>query len=53
MVETVIEKLKEFAKQDFPVPEVSSYLLNLYLDEHELKKYSLRHENYLEKLHLW
>ena len=46
MVETVIEKLKEFAKQDFPVPEVSSYLLNLYLDEHELKKYSLRNENF-------
>ena len=27
MIEAVIERLKEFAHQDFPVPEVSSYLL--------------------------
>ena len=31
MLNTVINKLKEFSKEDFPVPEVSSYLLNLCL----------------------
>ena len=46
MIETVIERLKEFAHQDFPVPEVSSYLLNLNLNENELKKYSFLKENY-------
>ena len=46
MIEAVIERLKEFAHQDFPVPEVSSYLLNLNLNENELKKYSFLKENY-------
>jgi|TARA_B100001245_G_C22663158_1_gene324918 predicted metal-dependent enzyme (double-stranded beta helix superfamily) len=46
MIEAVIERLKEFAHQDFPVPEVSSYLLNLNLDENEIKKYSFHKENY-------
>ena len=46
MIEAVIERLKEFAHQDFPVPEVSSYLLNLNLNENEIKKYSFNKENY-------
>ena len=46
MIEAVIERLKEFAHQDFPVPEVSSYLLNLNLNENEIKKYSIHKENY-------
>ena len=46
MIEAVIERLKEFAHQDLPVPEVSSYLLNLNLDENEIKKYSFHKENY-------
>ena len=46
MIEAVIERLKEFAHQDFPVPEVSSYLLNLNLNENEIKKYSFHKENY-------
>ena len=37
MLNTVINKLKEFSKKDFPVPEVSSYLLNLNIDQEELK----------------
>ena len=46
MIEAVIERLKEFAHQDFPVPEVSSYILNLNLNENEIKKYSFHKENY-------
>ena len=39
MLNAVIDKLKEFSKEDFPVPEVSSYLLDLNIDQKELKKY--------------
>ena len=46
MIESVIERLKEFARQDFPIPDVSSYLLNLNLNENEIKKYSFHKENY-------
>ena len=46
MIEAVIERLKEFAHQDFPVSEVSSYLLNLNLNENEIKKYSFHKGNY-------
>ena len=46
MLNTVIIKLKEFSKEDFPVPEVSSYLLNLNIDQEELKKYLLRADNH-------
>ncbi len=45
MIITLIEKLKDFASQDFPVPDVSSYLLNLDLNESELKKYSFYNKN--------
>ena len=46
MLNTVIDKLKEFSKEDFPVPEVSSYLLNLNIDQGELKKYLLRADDH-------
>ena len=46
MLNTVIDKLKEFSKKDFPVPEVSSYLLDLNIDQEELKKYLLRADNH-------
>ena len=46
MLNTVIDKLKEFSKEDFPVPEVSSYLLNLNIDQEELKKYLLRADDH-------
>ncbi len=46
MLNTVINKLKEFSKEDFPVPEVSSYLLNLNIDQEELKKYLLRADDH-------
>ena len=39
MLNAVIDKLKEFSKEDFPVQEVSSYLLDLNIDQKELKKY--------------
>ena len=46
MLNTVIDKLKEFSKEDFPVPEVSSYLLELKLGQEELKKYLLREDSH-------
>ena len=46
MFNTVIDKLKEFSKKDFPVPEVSSYLLDLNIDQEELKKYLLRADDH-------
>ena len=46
MLNTVINKLKEFSKEDFPVPEVSSYLLDLNIDQEELKKYLLRADDH-------
>ena len=46
MLNTVIDKLKEFSKEDFPVPEVSSYLLELNLSQEELKKYLLRDDGH-------
>ena len=46
MLNTVIDKLKEFSKADFPVPEVSSYLLELNLSQEELKKYLLRDDGH-------
>lgn len=46
MLNTLIDKLKEFSKEDFPVPEVSSYLLELKLGQEELKKYLLREDSH-------
>ncbi len=51
MIESVINKLKEFAKEDFPVTTVSSYLLGLDISSDELKKYDLRvDEHYTRNL---
>jgi len=46
MIKDIIDKLKEFAHQNFPVPEVSSFLQNLNLNENELKYYSFYKENF-------
>ena len=46
MIKDIIDKLKKFAHQNFPVPEVSSYLLDLNLNENELKFYSFHEENF-------
>ena len=46
MIKDIIDKLKEFAQQNFPVPEVTSYLLGLNLNENELKYYSFHKENF-------
>ena len=46
MIQSVINKLKEFAKEDFPVPAVSSYLSSLDLGDDWLKKYDLRISNH-------
>ena len=46
MLNAVIDKLKEFSKEDFPVTEVSSYLLDLNIDQKELKKYLLRENDH-------
>ncbi len=42
MIKPIIEELKEFAKVDFPIAEVSSFLKNLNIKQEELKKYDLR-----------
>ena len=44
MIKDIIDKLKEFAQENFPVPEVTSYLLDLNLNENELKFYSFHKE---------
>ena len=46
MIKAIIDKLKEFAHQNFPVPEVTSYLLGLNLNENELKYYSFHKEKF-------
>tara|TARA_B100000579_G_scaffold316480_1_gene266047 strand:- start:1895 stop:2416 length:522 start_codon:yes stop_codon:yes gene_type:complete len=46
MMQELIHKLKEFAKHDFPVPEVSSYLLKLNIDQEDSRKYLLRKDNH-------
>ena len=46
MINEIINKLKEFAQQNFPVPEVSSFLQNLNLNENELENYSFHKENF-------
>ena len=46
MIKDIIDKLKEFAPQSFPVPEVTSYILGLNLNENELKFYSFHKENF-------
>ena len=45
MIQSVIERLKEFARQDFPIPDVSSYLLSLNLTENEIKNYCFHKDN--------
>ncbi len=47
MIKDIIDKLKEFAQQNFPVPEVTSYLQNLNLNENELKFYSFHKVKFL------
>ncbi|MFL2982901.1 MAG: cysteine dioxygenase [Candidatus Neomarinimicrobiota bacterium] len=42
MIDSVINKLKEFALQDFPISEVSSYLLKLKIGTKELEKFNHR-----------
>ena len=46
MIIDIIDKLKEFAQQNFPVPEVTTYLLGLNLNENELKFYSFHKEKF-------
>ena len=40
MIEKLIYDLKNFAKQDFPIPEVSNHLQNLNINDNSLKKYT-------------
>jgi len=46
MIKDIIDKLKVFAQNNFPVPEVSTYLLGLNLNENELKFYSFHEESF-------
>jgi len=46
MIETLINDLRQFAKEDFPVDEVSTYLEKISLNDKELKKYSLFEEKF-------
>ena len=46
MIETLIIDMRKFAKKNFPVTEVSTYLKKLSLNDRELKKYSLFEENF-------
>ncbi len=46
MVESLINNLKEFSKQNFPIPEVSSYLQNLSINDPALEKYCLLEEKF-------
>ena len=39
MINQVIQRLQNFAKYDFPVPDVTSYLLSLNLTESMLERY--------------
>ena len=51
MVDELILRLKKFAKQDFPVHQVSNYLKSLPLNDKSLKKYVLfRNEFYTRNL---
>ena len=51
MVNELILRLKKFAKQDFPVHQVSNYLKSLPLNDKSLKKYVLfRNEFYTRNL---
>ena len=51
MVNELILRLKKFAKQDFPVHQVSNYLKCLPLNDKSLKKYVLfRNEFYTRNL---
>ena len=45
MINNLIENLKNFAEQDFPVSDVSSYLKDLKLGTEWLIKYDLRRKN--------
>ena len=40
MIETLINDLKNFSEQDFPISEVSNYLQNLIINDKSLKKYT-------------
>ncbi|MBA66103.1 MAG: hypothetical protein CMG55_09920 [Candidatus Marinimicrobia bacterium] len=40
MIEKLIYDLKNFAKQDFPIPEMSNHLQNLNINDNSLKKYT-------------
>ena len=45
MIETLISDMREFAKTDFPVIAVSSYLQKLNLNDEGLRKFSFFEEN--------
>ncbi len=40
MINNLVKKLKYFAKQNFPVEEVSSHLNNIVIEDHDLQKYN-------------
>ena len=45
-MQNLIDKLHEFSKHDFPVPEVTSYLQNFNLSERNHKQYSFFDNRY-------
>tara|TARA_Y100001970_G_scaffold282051_1_gene394100 strand:- start:7085 stop:7606 length:522 start_codon:yes stop_codon:yes gene_type:complete len=45
MINQIIQKLQDFAEYDFPVPNVTSYLSSLKLNESILKKYHLTEDS--------
>ena len=45
MIDIIIQKLKEFAKEDFPVKEVSSFLKSIELQNKDIKKYTFKLQN--------
>ena len=46
MIKKLIYDLKNFAKQDFPITEVSNFLQNLKLNDKSLKKYAFIKKNF-------
>ena len=45
MIDIIIQKLKDFAKEDFPVKEVSSFLKSIELKNKDIKKYTFKLQN--------
>ena len=46
MIKILISNLRKFAKQDFPITEVSNYLQNLNINDKSLKKYTFLEKNF-------